>query len=64
MNTMTSPPPTADCRECLAYLTHALDKVGSCPGSLLRSMGIILHDDGKGGRKNKVYELMEGKNGE
>lgn len=49
-------PPTADCRECLAYLTRALDKVGSRPGSLLRSMGIILHDDGKGGR---VYELME-----
>ena len=61
---MKSPPPTADCHECLAYLTHALDMVGSRPGSLLRSMGIILHDDGKGGgRKNKLYELMEGGRG-
>lgn len=47
---MTSPPPTADCRECLAYLTRALDNFGSRPGSLLRSMGIIMNE-------NKVYEL-------
>lgn len=40
------PPPNRDCRECISYLTHALDSAGSRPMSLLRALGVITHDGG------------------